>query len=180
MLFLIQPISFLKKIIIIGGPNGAGKTTYAHTLLRAEFEALRFINADEIAERISPGAPGLAAIPAARKMIGEIDGCVRDRQSFALESTLAGTSYLVKIPLWRSLGYRVKICFLMLPSAESAIQRVAERVRQGGHHIPEAVIRRRFQAGFDNFADRYRDLVDSWILFDSWDTPPRLMDWSES
>lgn len=176
----ISHFNFLKKIIIIGGPNGAGKTTYAHALLQTEFESMRFINADEIAVRISPVAPELAAITAARKMIGEIDDCVRNGQSFALESTLAGTSYLVKIPLWRSQGYQVKICFLMLPNVESAIRRVAERVRQGGHPIPEAVIRRRFQSGFDNFADRYRDLVDSWVLFDSWDTPPRLMDWSES
>ncbi len=170
----------LKRIIIIGGPNGAGKTTYANTLLRSEFETMRFINADHIASQISPGAPELAAIPAARRMIGDIDACVRCGRSFALESTLAGVSYLIRIPLWRALGYQVKICFLMLPNAEAAIARVAERVRQGGHSIPEPVIRRRFEAGLDNFSDRYRDLVDSWLLFDSWETPPRLMDWSES
>ena len=140
-----------KKIIIIAGPNGAGKTTFARSFLPAEAQCPRFINADLIAAGLSPFAPELEAIRAGRLMIGEIRNCVARGESFALETTLSGLGYLKHIREWRAHNYRVSLYFLALPNVEMAIARVADRVRQGGHDIPESVIRRRFVAGFYNF-----------------------------
>ena len=111
-------------------------------------------------------------------MLEEIDECVAAGQSFAFETTLSGKSYLRKIALWQQLGYQVKLWFLSLPSDDIAISRVAERVAQGGHNIPEQVIRRRFKSGIENFHERYSKVVDSWALYDNYLRPPKLIDWS--
>ena len=132
-----------KKIIIIAGPNGAGKTTFARSFLPEEAQCPRFINADLIAAGLSPFAPQKAALKAGRLMLGEIAECVRKGESFAFETTLSGLAYVKQIKQWRAQGYHVSLFFLSLPDAEMAIARVAERVRQGGHDIPQAVIRRR-------------------------------------
>lgn len=169
-----------KKIIIVAGPNGAGKTTFARSFLPAEAELPRFINADLIAAGLAPFAPETAAIRAGRLMLQEIALCVRHEESFAFETTLSGLTYLRQIAGWRAMGYRVKLFFLSLPDAAAAIERVAERVRQGGHDIPEAVIRRRFAAGFENFHVHYKQVVDSWILYDNTGTEPVMLEWGEN
>lgn len=169
-----------KKTIIIAGPNGAGKTTFARSFLPNEAHCQRFINADLIAAGLSPFAPDQAAIKAGRLMLREIDDCVRKGESFAFETTLAGLAYLGRIGQWRALGYRVSLFFLRLPDAETAIARVAERVRQGGHHIPEDVIRRRFGAGLHNFENFYRSAVDDWAEFDNVGEEPILLQWGEN
>lgn len=169
-----------KKIIIIAGPNGAGKTTFARSFLPAEAQLPRFINADLIAAGLAPFAPETAAIKAGRLMLEEIAGCARNGESFAFETTLSGLSYLRQIAQWRTQGYRVSLFFLMLPDAETAIARVAERVRQGGHNIPEPVIRRRFAAGRDNFNQHYKQAVDDWALYDNTGAEPALLEWGEN
>lgn len=168
-----------KKIVIIAGPNGAGKTTFAREFLPNEAGCPIFVNADLIAAGLSPFQPELAAVKAGRLMLAEIQGYTKLGASFALETTLAGRGYARMIPGWQSEGYHVKLFFLALPSAEMAITRVAERVRQGGHNIPTAVIQRRFAAGRANFDRLYRDLVDSWALYDNAGDEPQLIDWSE-
>lgn len=169
-----------KRIIIIAGPNGAGKTTFARAFLPAEAHLPRFINADLIAAGLAPFAPQTAAIKAARLMLEEIDQCVRRRESFAFETTLSGLGYLRHIAQWRALGYNVSLYFLSLPNAQTAIARVAERVRQGGHGIPEPVVRRRFAAGLKNFHQRYKQAVDDWALFDNTGDEPLILEWSEN
>ncbi|MDQ0083383.1 MULTISPECIES: zeta toxin family protein [Variovorax] len=170
----------LPKIVIIAGPNGAGKTTFARAFLPQEAQISRFINADLIAAGLSPFAPEAEAIKAGRLMLEEIAECVRRRESFAFETTLSGLSYLRHIGAWRKSGYHVSLFFLALPTAEFAVARVAERVRQGGHHIPEDVIRRRFEAGRRNFDDRYRAAVDAWALYDNAGEEPDLIEWGEA
>ena len=124
-----------KKIIILAGPNGAGKTTFARAFLPQEAGVPRFINADLIAAGLAPFAPERAAIQAGRLMLDEIQRSTDRGESFAFETTLAGLNWLRRVPPWRAQGYQVSIYFLRLPDAETAIARVAERVRQGGHHI---------------------------------------------
>ena len=141
----------MKKIIIIAGPNGAGKTTFARNFLPAEAQTLKFINANLIAAGLSPFNPESAAIKASRLMLKEIDECVLAGDSFAFETTLSGLAYLRKIKIWQNLGYQVKLWFLSLPNDDVAVARVALRVAQGGHNIPDEVIRRRFKAGLNNF-----------------------------
>jgi predicted ABC-type ATPase len=169
----------LKKIIIIAGPNGAGKTTFARDFLPAEARTLRFINADLIAAGLAPFNPESASFKAGRLMIEEIDECVDAGHSFAFETTLSGMFYLKKIAGWRACGYQVKLWFLSLPNEQIAVSRVARRVLQGGHNIPEGVIRRRFKAGLENFHQHYKEAVDSWALYDSYHRPPKLIDWSD-
>lgn len=169
-----------KKIIIIAGPNGAGKTTFARSFLPQEAQCQRFINADLIAAGLSPFAPDQAAIKAGRLMLQEMDECVRKSESFAFETTLAGLAYVGRIAQWRTLGYHVSLFFLRLPDADTAIARVAERVKQGGHHIPEDVIRRRFGAGLRNFESAYKSAVDAWAEFDNVGEEPTLLQWGEN
>ncbi len=168
----------LKKIIIIAGPNGAGKTTFARDFLPAEAQTLRFINADLIAAGLAPFNPETASFKAGRLMLEEIDECVDAGHSFAFETTLSGLVYIKKIAVWQAHGYQVKLWFLSLPNEEIAVSRVASRVLQGGHNIPEDVIRRRFKAGLENFHKSYSKVVNSWAFYDSYHRPPKLIDWS--
>lgn len=132
-----------KRIIIIAGPNGAGKSTFAREFLPNEAKCPVFINADLIAAGLSPFAPEAAAMRAGRLMLLEIAEHVRRGVSFAFETTLAGRGYARMIPSWRTAGYSVHILFLKLDSVELAMERVSVRVSQGGHNVPELVIRRR-------------------------------------
>jgi predicted ABC-type ATPase len=168
-----------RKVIVIAGPNGAGKTTFAREFLPNEASCPVFVNADLIAAGLAPFAPEMAAVRAGRLMLQELARHFAARESFAFETTLAGRGYLHHICAWQAAGYRVKLIFLQLDSAEEAIARVAQRVRQGGHDIPEAIIRRRFAAGRQNFERLYAPLVDAWALYDNAGDTPLLLDWSE-
>ena len=169
-----------RKVIIIAGPNGAGKTTFAREFLPNEAGCPQFLNADLIAAGLAPFAPESAALPAARLMLAELERHFRAGQSFAFETTLSGRAYLRHIARWRGAGYRVELIFLRLASAQEALARVAQRVKQGGHHIPEAVIRRRFAAGLDNLSRHYAPAVDAWALYDNSGEEPILLNWSEA
>lgn len=169
-----------KRIIIIAGPNGAGKTTFAYSFLPQEAQCLHFINADLIAAGLSPFNPKYADVKAARIMLEEIAVCAKKGESFAFETTLSGLSYLRHIQQWRSMHYHVSLVFLTLPDADTAIARVALRVKQGGHNIPEPVIRRRFMAGLYNFHNHYKTLVTDWVLYDNSGVRPLLLDWGEN
>ena len=156
-----------QKIVIIAGPNGAGKTTFAREFLPNEANCPVFINADLIAAGLSPFQPEAVAVRAGRIMLEQIHEQVRKRESFAFETTLSGRTYARMIPTWRAAGYRVKLIFLRLPTPEMAIARVQLRVSEGGHNVPEDVIRRRFKAGWRNFETSYRAIVDEWVVYDN-------------
>lgn len=166
------------RVIIIAGPNGAGKTTFAREFLPKEAGCPVFVNADLIAAGLAPFNPESAALQAGRLMLEAIASHAARRESFAFETTLSGLAYARHIGEWRAAGYRVELYFLSLPSAEAAIARVAERVSQGGHDIPEAVIRRRFAAGRRLLDAVYKPIVDEWVLYDNSGETPILLDWS--
>lgn len=167
-------MSPVKKIIIIAGPNGAGKTTFAREFLPTDEACINFVNADLIAAGLSPFAPESAALQAGRLMLKQMADHVARGRSFALETTLSGLGYARQIPKWRAAGYAVALHFLALPTADVAIDRVAQRVAQGGHNIPEEVIRRRFTSGQANLA-RYCALVDEWDIYDNSGPTPLLI-----
>ena len=154
-------------ILIVAGPNGAGKTTFAREYLLREGGCPNFVNADYLALGLSPFAPELAAIRAGKLMLREIDRFVGEKISFAFETTLSGKIYARKIPGWRELGYRVVLMFLCLTSPEQALDRVRERVLQGGHNIPDDDVRRRFKAGLRNLELLYKPIVDHWSIYDN-------------
>jgi predicted ABC-type ATPase len=133
------------------------------------------VNADLIAVGLSPFDPAAVAVRAGRVMVEEIRRHVRDGESFALETALAGHRYSQLIPRWQANGYRVHLIFLSLKTVELAVERVATRVAQGGHNIDDAVIRRRYKQGARNFKEVYRGLVDSWQLYDNSGDEPILI-----
>ena len=168
-----------RKIVIIAGPNGAGKTTFARHFLLQEARCPDFINADLIAQGLSPLQPEAVASEAARIMLQRMDALTAVGLSFAFETTLAGRTYIRRIHEWQAAGYLVKLVFLKLPDVELAIRRVRARVRQGGHDVPEAVIRSRFETGWKNFSEIYQLLVDEWAVYDCSDVTPRVVAFGE-
>jgi predicted ABC-type ATPase len=92
---------------------------------------------------------------------------VRSRASFAFETTLASRTFAPWLAELRRAGWRAHLSFLALPSADLAVARVRERVRLGGHDVPEAVIRRRFTAGLRNLFALYLPAVDTWQVLDN-------------
>lgn len=163
------------KLLIIAGPNGAGKTTFAREFLPKEAACHTFINADYIAHALSPFSPAMAAMKAGKVMLRELDEHMAHRRNIAIETTLSGKRYARTIPRWQAEGYAVKLIFLSLPSVELALARVAGRVRQGGHAIPEETIRRRFEAGNTNFECIYKPLVNAWAHYDNSGDHPVLL-----
>lgn len=169
-----------KRIIIIAGPNGAGKTTFALEFLPREADCPDFINVDLIAAGLSPFDPERAVLRAGRLMLTEIRNRVRHGNSFAFETTLSGHTYAQMIPRWREAGYFIKLIFLSLPTSDLAVARVAARVKQGGHAVPESVVRRRFGRSLDNFQGLYASLVNRWEWYDNSGVTPRLISVGEN
>jgi predicted ABC-type ATPase len=170
----------IRRVIIIAGPNGAGKTTFAREFLPHEGACPRFINADLIAAGLSPFDVASATMRAGRLMLAEIRHSVSAGESFAFETTLGGRSYAKQIRLWQAAGYRVHLIFLRLRSIRLAIARVRARVAAGGHHVPAAIIRRRFRQGWINFRQLYLPLVDRWEVYDNSGIRPILLEEGEN
>ncbi|WP_420618541.1 AAA family ATPase [Candidatus Poriferisocius sp.] len=157
-----------KQIFVIAGPNGAGKTTFAMRYLQGEVPGLHFVNADLIAAGLSPLDRGTGMEAAAsRLMLAELNSLATQGRSFAFETTLAGRGYLRRIDQWRRDGYRVVLVFLSLGSPEDAVRRVAQRVKQGGHQVPEYVVRRRFDSGLRNLREHYMGRANEWRALDN-------------
>lgn len=154
----------MKRIYIIAGCNGAGKTTASYTILPEILDCKEFVNADEIAKGISPFQPEKAGIEAGRLMLRRIKKLMGSGKSFAFETTLSTRSYVQLIERARQLDYQVTCVFFWLESEELAISRVETRVMEGGHHIPEDVIRRRYKSGLKNFFNLFLDKVDNWLF----------------
>lgn len=164
-----------KTLYIIAGCNGAGKTTASITILPEILECKEFVNADEIAKGLSPFNPESVAIEAGRLMLSRIDFLIKGNESFAIETTLSTKSYTKLVEQAHLNGFQVQLLFFWLPSPEHAIERVAQRVREGGHNIPSDVIRRRYIAGIDNLFHLYMPIVDSWILVDNHSNPREII-----
>jgi predicted ABC-type ATPase len=163
-------------VIMVAGPNGAGKSTMAARLLQDALTVSEFVNADPIASGLSAFRPQSVAMAAGRVMLARMKALAEARQDFAFETTLASRSFAPWLVGLRRSGYRAHLAFLSLSSSDLAVARVAERVRQGGHDVPQAVVRRRFAAGLRNFFTLYVTVVDSWRMFDnSAATGPRLI-----
>ena len=173
-------MSVFREIIIIAGPNGAGKTTFAQEYLPGESGCPVFVNADFIAAGFSPFLPETGAARAGRLMLKEINDHAQKGESFAFETTLAGLGHLKRIEKWRTEGYIVKLFFLSLATPEEAVARVRLRVAQGGHNIPEVIIRRRFHKGLINFQNIYRYRVDYWQLINNSGDMPVLIEKGEN
>jgi len=155
------------SVVVLGGPNGAGKSTAAPRLLRGALRVDEFVNADTLAQGLSAFRPEAAAIEAARVMLKRFGELADAGRSFACESTLASVTLVSHLLEWRSVGYRIHVVYLWLPSVELALARVKLRVKGGGHDVPADTVRRRFERGRANFFERYLPIADRWRLYDA-------------
>jgi len=154
-------------VVILAGPNGAGKSTAAPSLLKGTLRVREFVNADVIAQGISGFEPDAAALQAGRVMVSRLKSLAERRVDFAFETTLASRTFAPWIRDLLSAGYAFSLVFLWMPSVEAAIARVRERVRAGGHAVPEETIRRRYAAGLRNFFQIYQPLATRWRFYDN-------------
>jgi predicted ABC-type ATPase len=154
-------------VVVLARPNGAGKSTAAPALLKGILRVEEFVNADVIARGISAFRPDRAAMEAGRIMLGRLKDLAGKGVSFAFETTLASRTFAPWIKGLQAEGYRFILVFLWVPNAEVAIARVSERVRAGGHSVPEETIRRRFSAGLRNFFQIYLPLTSAWRFYDN-------------
>ncbi len=155
------------NVIVLAGPNGAGKTTAARTLLAETLRVMTFVNADVIAQGLAGFDPDSAAIEASRIMLERLHALAGQRVDFAFETTLAGRTQAGWLDGLRQTGYSVHLIYFWLKSADLAVARVADRVRMGGHLIPEATIRRRYPRSLRNFFQLYRPVVSHWQVYDN-------------
>jgi predicted ABC-type ATPase len=161
------------ELRIIAGPNRSGKTTFARKFLPRYAPVRNFVNADLIAAGLSPFEPERAAFRAGRLMLEEIRRLAGQREDFSFETTLSGKSYVPMLKGFKEQGYLIYLYFPWLPVVEMNVERVAIRVRQGGHNVPEADVRRRYERGIANFLEVYRPMADFWIVFDNSGDWPR-------
>jgi len=154
--------------MMIAGPNGAGKTTIASALTSQQKDIYEeFINADQIAQGLSPLHPESVSIEAGILMIERFHVCVREGKSFVFETTGAGLSYATHLKNAQKNGYELNLMFVWISSPDQAVKRVAQRVKQGGHHIPEDIIRRRYYRGLKNLVSLYLPIVDTALIIDN-------------
>jgi predicted ABC-type ATPase len=165
----------LPSLYIIAGCNGAGKTTASFTVLPELLNVKEFVNADEIARGLSPFQPETVSIEAGRIMLARIEELLRQQQDFAFETTLSTRSFAALCNRVKLLGYKVYLTFLWLDSEDLAVERVKQRVSEGGHNIPEDTIRRRYKKGLQNFFELYKSRVDFWLFLDNSGTEPELI-----
>jgi len=164
-----------KNVYIIAGPNGAGKTTFAVKFLPEYVSCPNFVNADLIAQGLSPFSPGASAIKAGRLVLEQIHQFANRRVDFAFETTLSGKLYVNLFKSLKQKGYKIHIFFLWIPDADLAVSRIKSRVAQGGHDIPVRDVLRRFNRSIWNFFKLYEPFADSWMLFDNAGPIPTLI-----
>lgn len=165
----------MPRLFILSGCNGSGKTTASYTLLPELLGCRQFVNSDEFAKSLSPFDPSAASITASRYMLMRINYLLERYEDFSIETTLATRSLLGIIHRAKERGYTVTVIYFWLKSPELAISRVQARVRAGGHHIDDEVVRRRYLVGLKYLFSTYMAISDRWILADNSDSPIRMV-----
>lgn len=156
-----------KNVYVIAGPNGSGKTTFATKFLPHYAQCPNFVNADLIAQGLSPFNPKTVAIKAGKLVLQQIEDFAKKKVDFAFETTLSGKSYVRLFKSLKERGYKIHLFFLWIPTSRLAFARIKERVSEGGHNVPLQDVKRRFHRSIDHFFNLYQPLLDSWMLFNN-------------
>jgi predicted ABC-type ATPase len=162
------------RLWLIAGPNGAGKTTYAFRHIRSVAGTTHFVNLDEIARGLSPLDPEAERQGAARVALSMASRFISTGRSFSIETTLAGRTHLRTIDRAKRAGFEIVLLFFAVASVETCLERIARRVAEGGHAVPEADARRRFARSLANFP-AYAAASDLWRVFDNNGAKPRVV-----
>jgi predicted ABC-type ATPase len=165
----------MPNLYVIAGPNGAGKTTFAKEFLPHYAKCNNFINADLIAQGLSPFSPQAEAIKAGRLLLEQIHLFSKRKVNFAFETTLSGKTYISLFKNLKRQGYASHLFFLWIPHVQLALARIKDRVANGGHDVPAKDVQRRYVKSLYNFFNRYQSLFDSWALFDNSTSIPHLI-----
>jgi len=165
----------MPEIVVIGGPNGAGKSTFAYNLLLSEFGITEFVNADTIALGLSANNYNSVALEAGRIMLKRIKELYSEKKNFAFETTLASKTFIPFLRNAKEVGYKIAIAYFWLESSELAINRIKERVLDGGHDIEEYIVKRRYKRSVHNFRNIYIKLAYEWMIFDNSNDYPVLI-----
>lgn len=152
------------EMLIVAGANGSGKSTFAGDFVRKS--GWEYLGADALAAELAGGGTPSTEVQvqAGRRFFKEFDRLLLSRTSFVVETILSGLGFRRMIHDAQTAGFKVTICFFYLESAELCIARVAERVRKGGHQVPDQDVRRRFQRSFSNFWNIYRKMAEGWVV----------------
>ncbi len=165
----------MPDLFIIAGPNGAGKSTYVRDFLPQEMRCREFVNADLIAAGLSPFAPDTVAFEAGRIMLKRLRDLFERRADFSFETTLTGFGYTHLLREMKEAGYRIRLDYLWISNLDITRQRVKQRVKKGGHDIPDDVQQRRFGKGLRLLLEHYRPLVHDWRIYDNTGQYPHLV-----
>jgi predicted ABC-type ATPase len=160
---------------VIAGPNGAGKTTFALRYLPEMTRCRNFINADLIADGLSPLNPAGVQIEAGKIFLREIETNVAAGPDFGFETTLSGRMYVRLLKELRSKGWKIVLFYLWIPNADFSRLRVRQRVESGGHDIPDEAIARRYRRTVSNFLTVFAPLCDQVFCYDNSGFKPRLV-----
>jgi predicted ABC-type ATPase len=136
---------------------------------------VRFLNADEIARGLSPLKPEAVAFKAGRLLLSELRELIDGHETFALESTLSGQTYVNLFEKAKQRGYAIELHFVWIPDVREAIRRVRQRVIEGGHDVPAEDIRRRFARSIQHLLKDYAPLASKWFLWDNSMPPAKLL-----
>lgn len=171
---MTRDFSFLDRrpiIVALAGSNGAGKTTFYHTHLADS--GLRFVNADMIADEL-----GLAGYEAADVAAAVRSALIDRRESFVFETVLSDPvgDKVAQLRRLAEQGYEVVLIFIRIPDAATSRERVAMRVSQGGHDVPDEKLSTRFERTQANLR-RAIEQLPHVIIFDNSDMarPYRLI-----
>lgn len=137
----------MRTYTIIGGVNGVGKSSFTGVLKERSTDLGIIVDVDKLTAEL--GGNALAGGKAALK---KIQDCIEKGVSFTQETTLSGRKTEATAKQVRELGYHVRLFYIGLDTAEESLARIANRVRRGGHNIPENDVQRRFSLRWEALA----------------------------
>lgn len=151
---------------VYAGTNGAGKSELTLILQQRSPQSI-VIDPDAIARRINPQRPEEASLQAGKEAIKMVKDCIQKGQDFSIETTLAGRNVLRQMDMAKAHGFQIQTYYVGLNSPDMHVERVAQRVRLGGHDIPEEDIRRRYETSQNNLPEAMRRSDKVFLLDNS-------------